>query len=146
MMISCDTNILFPSMDEGSPHHEKARDFLSAHIDDEQFCICEQVLMELYCLLRNPAVCRHPLGAGEAAEVIQTYRSNPRWNIIDVTSTTPMMNDVWTWAAKPGTAYRRIFDLRLAATLKQHRVTEFATQNIKDFLRLGFERVWNPLK
>jgi hypothetical protein len=48
-------------------------------------------------------------------------------------------------AAKSGFAFRRIIDIRLARTLLHHGVTEFATANVKDFARVGFERVWNPL-
>ena len=55
------------------------------------------------------------------------------------------MPDVWHWAAKRMFATRRIIDVRLALTLRHHRVTEFATANVKDFAGLGFARVWNPL-
>ena len=48
-------------------------------------------------------------------------------------------------AAKSGFAFRRIIDVRLARTLLHHGVTEFATANVRDFAKLGFERVWNPL-
>jgi len=47
-------------------------------------------------------------------------------------------------AFEPGCAYRRIFDMRLAATLRQHHVTQFATRNARDFERFGFARVWDP--
>ena len=42
-------------------------------------------------------------------------------------------------------ARRRIFDARLALTLRQGGVTHFATANVKDFEGWGFEKVWNPL-
>jgi predicted nucleic acid-binding protein len=57
-----------------------------------------------------------------------------------------MMEQVWEWAARPKFAYRKIFDMRLAATLRAHQVREFATRNIKDFEDVGFVRVWNPLQ
>jgi predicted nucleic acid-binding protein len=52
---------------------------------------------------------------------------------------------VWNQAGRATFAFRRIIDIRLAATLLHHGVTEFATANIRDFSRLGFTRVWNPL-
>ena len=145
-MISCDTNILFHASDATSSHHASAREFLSRHKQDQQFLLCEQVLMELYCLLRNPTVCKNPLSAPDAVAVIQTFRRNPDWRIVDAVQDARMMEQVWGWAANPTFAYRKIFDLRLAATLRAHQVHEFATRNIKDFEDVGFARVWNPLQ
>lgn len=42
-------------------------------------------------------------------------------------------------------APRRAYDWRVALTLTQQGVTEFATVNTKDFQDFGFTRVWNPL-
>jgi len=55
------------------------------------------------------------------------------------------MDGVWDQAGRSAFAFRRIIDIRLASTLMHHGVTEFATANTKDFSRLGFARVWNPL-
>ena len=145
-MISCDTNILFPACDATSVHHQAARAFLACYRDDNQFCLCEQVLMELYVLLRNPTVCQNPLSAADATSVIQAFRSNPRWRVVDVVLDKSIPEMVWREAGQNGFAYRRIFDIRLAATLLHHGVTDFATRNGKDFAKLGFTRVWDPLK
>lgn len=101
--------------------------------------------MELYCLLRNPAVCRKPLSALDAVEIIQGLRSNPHWRVVDVTLGGTVMDQVWKRAAESGFAYRRVFDVRIAATLQHHGVTQFATRNMGDFDGLGFDRVWDPL-
>lgn len=143
-MISCDTNILFPACDATAVHHEEARTFLELYRNNARFCLCEQVLMELYVLLRNPTVCRKPLSACDAAAVIQVFRSNPRWRIVDVVLDHSISNMVWEHAGQDGFAYRRIFDVRLAATLLHHGVTDFATRNRKDFIGFGFARLWNP--
>ncbi len=143
-MISCDTNILFPACDASSPDHQKARGFLGDHVNRTDFCLCEQVLMELYSLLRNPAVCAQPLSAVEAVETVQAFRGNPKWRIVDVVFDPSIMKTVWKWAAMPKCAYRRIFDFRLAATLQHHGVKHFASRNVKDFIDLGFETVWDP--
>lgn len=55
------------------------------------------------------------------------------------------MDRTWERSARTG-AFRRIFAVRLALTLRHHGVREFGTANIKDFRDFGFERVWNPLK
>jgi toxin-antitoxin system PIN domain toxin len=144
-MISFDTNILFPACDSSSPLHPKACEYLGQLGRSENVCVCEQVLMELYCLLRNPTVCANPLPAMEAVHVIHRFRSNPRWRLVDVLQSPALMEHVWSLASKQGFAYRRIFDIRLAETLRQHGVREFATRNTKDFRDAGFARVWNPL-
>lgn len=100
--------------------------------------------MELYCLLRNPTVCQRPLSGPEAAAVVRGFRSNPHWSVVDVVGGSNIMRLVWTYAAGPAFGYRRIFDARLAATLRHHGVRQFATRNLKDFTTFGFERVWDP--
>ncbi len=55
------------------------------------------------------------------------------------------MESVWEAAPTPGIARRRVYDARLAVTLRHHGVLEFATTNVKDFQNFGFGRVWNPL-
>jgi toxin-antitoxin system PIN domain toxin len=143
-MISCDTNIFFAACDADSPHQAKARHFLTTHGANASFCVCEQVLMELYCLLRNPTVCKRPLAAGDAAGMIHAFRSNRFWRIVDVVPGQGIMDQVWRLAAKDDFAYRRIFDIRLACTLRHHGVLKFATRNTKDFRHAGFQTVWDP--
>ena len=43
-------------------------------------------------------------------------------------------------------ARRRVYDARLALSLRRQGVTEFATANVKDFEGFGLARVWNPLE
>jgi uncharacterized protein len=141
-MLAIDTNILFYARVAGSPWHEKARDYVNSLAATRDVVICEQVLIELYLLLRNPAVVSPPLTAARAVEECEMFRSHPHWQLIDVAD---VMREVWPLAARSGFARRRIFDARLALTLRRHGVTHFATANTKDFLDLGFTKVWNPL-
>lgn len=145
-MISCDTNILFAACDADSPRHAVARAFLLEHGANPAFVLAEQVLMELYVLLRNPAVSHPPLDGAKATGIIRAFRTNPQWRLVDVPADGSVMEDVWRFVARAGFAYRRIFDVRLALTLRHHGVTEFATANLRDFDGLGFARVWDPLK
>jgi hypothetical protein len=55
------------------------------------------------------------------------------------------MDVVWELAGDRDFARRRIFDARLALTLRHGGVTHFVTTNVKDFEGWGFEKVWNPL-
>jgi len=141
-MLSIDTNILFAAVEATAPHHEAARAFVDSHRNNESLVICELVLVELYLLLRNPAVVVTPLSAGAACRLVQVLRNNPRWRLVE---NAPVMNAAWDYAGHDPFARRRLIDVRLALTLRHHGVTEFATVNTADFRDIGFRRVWNPL-
>ena len=105
--------------------------------------MCELVLVELYVLLRNPAVVSRPLGASAALEVCDRYRRNPCWRVIDYPG--GLMGEIWKRAGATGAGRRTIFDARLALTLRHHGVTRLATANVKHFADFGFREIWNPL-
>lgn len=142
-MISFDTNIVFAALESTAPGHRAARDFLSQHSNNQMVALSELVLTEVYCLLRNPAVSRKPLTAEVAVAAINQLRCHKMWRIIDYVP--DVAQTVWNAAAQPGFAFRKIYDARIALTLRHHGVTEFATRNIKDFRDFGFKRVWDPL-
>lgn len=141
-MISIDTNIFVYAQNADSPQHRKAFNFITACGQREDVVLCELVLVEVYLVLRSPAVLPRPLSAEQAAEMCLTYRRNPRWRLAECA---PVMDDVWGKAGDPGFARRGIIDARLALTLRRHGVDEFATANVKDFGDFGFRRVWDPL-
>jgi uncharacterized protein len=142
-VISVDTNILLYAFDSSCGEHAPAFAFLESLADRDDVLICELVLVELYVLVRNPAVVRRPLGAGAARNLCEGYRRNSRWGVIDYPGS--LMPEVWRRAGAPTFARRRIFDVRLALTLIHHGVTELATRNTRDFEGLGLSRVWDPL-
>ena len=145
-MLSIDTNILFHGFNEDSPRHEQALAWLSSIARDEDVAISELILAEFYRLLRTPAVLKHPLPADEAVEVIQTYRSHPRWRLIGFpTESRPLHDTLWQKARAKDFAFRKLYDIRSALTMTAQGVTELATVNVKDFEGLGFRKVWNPL-
>ena len=145
-MMSCDTNVLFASLDSESVYHASAVAFLHGMRDTEQFGLCELMLVELYGLLRNPMVSKRPQNGAEVGRVIQRYRTHPRWLILDYPGPqSDVINRLWELASRADFPYKRIYDARLALTLRHHGVTEFATRNVKDFQRFGFKRVWDPL-
>ena len=145
-MMSCDTNVLFAALDSASMHHAAATAFLRRVTDSDRFGVCELVLVELYGLLRNPTVSKQPYDAADAARVIQRFRSHPRWLVFDYPGPqADIMRRLWALAADPSFPYRRIYDARLALTLRHHGVTEFGTRNVKDFQAFGFKKVWDPL-
>ena len=141
-MIAIDTNLLLYSLNRDCAEHAPARAFVEAVSARRDVAIAELVLVELYVLLRNPAVVRQPLDAPEAAALCQAFRRHPRWALVD---TGVVMDRVWAAAARHGAARRHVFDARLAHTLLANGVTEFATRNTRDFDGFGFERVFDPL-
>jgi toxin-antitoxin system PIN domain toxin len=141
-VLSIDTNIFLYAQNADCAEYAGATGFLSACASRSDVVLCELVLVELYMLLRNPAVVLRPLGAKAATEVCQAYRSHPRWRLVE---SAPVMEHVWRLAKGEAFARRRIIDARLARTLQHHGVTELATVNTRDFAGLGFARVWNPL-
>lgn len=145
-MISMDTNILLYAYCEESPFHAKASLFLSQLADRENVAVSEFILTEFYLHLRNPAVLKKPLSAQEAAAVVREYRRHPVWQILGFAQDTRGLHDsLWKQAGKANFPRRRIYDVRTALSLTSQGVTDFATCNEKDFIGLGFKRVWNPL-
>ncbi len=146
-MTSIDSNLLFYAYNADSPWHQAAFAFISGLGLREDVAVSEFVLMELYTLLRNPSVVQRPLSPKEATGVIQAYRHHPRWALIGFDPDSVGLHDeLWGIAAHQGFPRRRIYDVRLALSLRRQGVTELATANVKDFNDFGFLRVWNPLK
>jgi toxin-antitoxin system PIN domain toxin len=144
-MMSVDTNLLFYAYAEDCVEHQAAATWLTEVHGRGDVVISEFVLLELYNLLRNPAVLQAPLSAPESAGVVQSYRTHPRWRLSAFPIAAKQVHDeLWAFAARPGIARRRVFDARLAFCLRHEGVREFATVNVKDFGEFGFDRVWNP--
>jgi len=141
-MISIDTNLLLYAQNRDCPEHAAAFDFVAQIGSRDDVVICELVLVELYLLLRNPAVVSRALSASAAAEICGAYRTNPRWRLVEYA---PVMDRVWRLSSGRVFPHRRIIDARLAFTLQHHGVDSFATANVRDFADFGFLRVWNPL-
>ena len=145
-MTSFDANVLLYAFSRASPFHEPARRFLEELTARDDVAVSELVLVEFYTLLRNPAVLLRPLGAPAAVDVVQTYRRHPRWMLLGCDpDSNAHHGELWPLAAEAGFGRRRIYDARLALSLRRQGVTAFATANVKDFSGYGFARLWNPV-
>jgi uncharacterized protein len=144
MMLGIDTNVLLHSLNPVSALHRQATEFLTESFSGvaTRVALTDYVLVELYCLLRNPTVMARPLSPAQARDLVTSYWTIP--NVMRVQNAN-VMDEVWALAGGAAFARRRIFDARLALTLQHIGVTHFATVNTKDFEGLGFEVVWNPL-
>lgn len=145
-MTAVDTNILLPALEPRYADHKAARAFLDSLQDREDVVMSEFVLVELYVLLRNPAVMNPPLAADEAVDICQSFRRHPKWLVYGFPPDSRAVHDaLWDKIGERGIARRRAYDTRMAISLLQQGVKEIATVNTKDFEGLGFRRVWNPL-
>ena len=89
----------------------------------------------------------NPLDAFDATEVVQAYRHHPRWMLLGFDPDSVGLHDeLWRLAAREPFARRRIYDARLALSLRRQGVKDFTTANVKDFQEFGFTRVWNPVE
>jgi predicted nucleic acid-binding protein len=146
-MRSIDTNILFHGFNEDSPPATRRPMRGSCQSPAwRKVAISEFILVEFHGLLRNPAALEHPLSADEAVDVIETYRTHPRWRLIGFPiESRPLHDALWERARATDFAFRKLHDVRSALTMISQGVTDFATANLKDFEGLGFRRVWNPI-
>lgn len=145
-MLSLDTNIMLPALERVNKDHQAAAAFLESLQHREDVAVSEFILLELYNLLRNPAVLAKPLSEIEAVERCESFRRHPRWQLIGFPSDSRAVHDqLWQQLRVKQFARRRAYDLRTAFSMVREGVTEFATVNVKHFQDVGFVRVWNPL-
>jgi predicted nucleic acid-binding protein len=145
-MISFDTNVLFAGIMVGNANYEMGAEFLESLKERNDVVISEFVLTELYGLLRNPAILRKPLSETAAVDYCELFRHHERWQLVGFSADSRAFHDAfWPQLREKDFARRRAYDWRMALSLTQQGVREFATANLKDFRDFGFSRVWNPL-
>lgn len=144
-MKSGDTNLLLYAMNRGCAEHAAAKAWLEkALAEPREWIFADQVLFELYRLLRHPKVTAKPLTAKAALAQIAWFREE--------TGFLHCGYDESRWAgvmealAKQGKrSGLLVHDAVLAETLRAQGVTQFYTRNPKDFASFGFFEVVNPL-
>jgi uncharacterized protein len=145
-MISIDTNILLAAVETENAGHSGAAAFVNSLANSDDVAISEFILLELYGLLRNLAVLARPLSASAAADVCESFRAHPRWQVIGFPpDSRPFHDDLWSRLRARNFGRRRAYDCRAALSLARQGVTHFATVNVKDFEGFGFKKIWNPL-
>ena len=146
-MISLDTNVLLPAVESRNRDHGRAAAFVESLHDRDDVAISELILLELYGLLRNPAVLAKPLPAAAAVDVCAAFRAHPHWQVIGFPPDSRDFHEtLWPRLREKDFARRRAYDWRAALSMVRQGVTDFATVNVKDFEGFGFAKVWNPLK
>ena len=143
-MNSLDTNILIYASNEDAPEQVKAQKVVGELLAlPDQWIIADQVLIEFYRALRNPAVFQHPASASDAWEMVNFYReeSGCQRCFFELQMWPPLERHLKSRRFEA----RRTFDAVLAITLISNTVDVFYTRNTKDFRGFGFRSLVNPI-
>ena len=137
-----DANILLYAVDEASPHHPKARDWLEGSLNgSRRVALPWQSLQAFLRISTNPRALAEPLAPAEAWEVVEAWLDAPM-----------------TWVPEPSRGHREILgrlvttlDLRgnliadavLAALCIEHGLTMVSADS--DFARFAEIQWVNPV-
>lgn len=144
-MKSGDTNLLLYAMNSGCAEHARAKAWLEAAMADPRAWIfSDQVLFELYRLLRHSKVMARPLTAKAALAQIAWFREET--GFLHCGYEESRWVGVMELLSKQGSrGGLLVHDVVLAETLRAHGVVQFHTRNVRDFAGFGFFDVVNPL-
>jgi len=142
-MNSLDTNILYYATNADCREHAWARPVLEGLLAAPgEWVLADQVLLEYYRLVRNPAVLTRPLGAVAAARQLRFLREET--GCMHCGYDIALWPEVMSWLERPDLPAARTFDVMLAVTLRAAGVKRFYTRNARDFSAFGFFDVVNP--
>jgi len=145
-MFSIDTNLLVYAHNKDSEYHEKAVTFLEKSMNerDEEgnvsVCLTAQVLMEFVNVITRQSL-ENPLSLSEAIQVINDYMGTG----IKVVTHRETQIRTFLELLRSATTRKKVFDISLAATLKDHDISGLYTANVADFKEFNFLEVINPL-
>lgn len=145
-MFALDTNLLVYAHNVDAPFHKAAKAFVEKVLNERgsagnlTICIPAQVLVEFLNVI-TWAKLESPLPLPAALRVVQQYMDT------GVTIVHPLPSQLDTLLELLATVKTRkkIFDVALAATLRDNDVVGLYTLNTKDFIEFTFLDVVNPL-
>lgn len=146
-MFAIDTNILVYAHNKDSEFNEKATAFLNNVMNDRDeqgnlsVCIPAQVLMEFINVITRQTL-KSPLPLNEAVNIVQDYLD------FDIQIINQLETQIQTLLELLSSisSRKKVFDVVLAATLKDHDIEGRYTLNVSDFKDFGFLKVVNPFK
>ena len=144
-MKSLDTNILVHALDTGSPYHSVCFPIYESLLRDRnQWIVADQMLFELYRLLRNPVVFKNPLGVSQATGLIERIRDGgaAMHCACDARLWPKVMDLLRRFPDRKGVL---VSDAALAVTLQSKGVKTFYTRNTRDFQAFGLFEVVDPV-
>lgn len=146
-MLAIDTNLLVYAHNEDSEFNDKATGFLEKVMNerDEEgnlsVCLPSQVLIEFVNVITRQSLDK-PLSLPEAIEVVNDYQK------ADIRIIYQRETQIQTFLELLSslTTRKKVFDVALAATLKDNSISGLYTANVDDFKEFDFLKVINPLK
>jgi len=145
-MFSIDTNILVYAHNTDSEYNERATAFLEKVLNerDEEgnftVCLTAQVLMEFMNVITRQNL-EKPLSISEAIQVTNDYLETG----IKVINQRETQIRTFLDLLSSVTTRKKVFDIALVATLKDHGISGIYTLNVTDFKEFDFLKVVNPL-
>lgn len=146
-MFSIDTNILVYAHNTDSEYNERATAFLEIVLNERNeegnltVCLTAQVLMEFINVITRQNL-EKPLSLSEAIQVTNDYLE------IGITVINQRETQIRTFLdlLSSVTTRKKVFDIALVATLKDHGISGIYTLNVADFEEFDFLEVVNPLE
>jgi len=145
-MFAIDTNILVYAHNKDSEFNQDATEFLEKVMNERNdegsltICLPSQVLMEFVNVITRKTL-QSPLLLSEAINVIQDYLATD----IQIINQRETQIQTFIELLSSVTTRKKIFDVALAATLKDNDISGLYTVNVDDFKNFEFLTVTNPL-
>ena len=146
-MFAVDTNILVYAHNVRSPLNEKAKSFLERAVSAASYNAKEVVGIPLQACAEFINVCTRktlekPLTMQEAIQALRRYT-----DFLETAVIHPKATQLQTFLSllETTTSRKKVFDVMLAATLKDNHIEGIYTVNVDDFKGFDFLKVVNPL-
>ena len=146
-MFAIDTNLLVYAHNTDSEFHKQAAAFVTKVVNERDhkgqhtICLPTQVLSEFVHVVTWQRV-EKPLSIIEAIRVVQDYRDVG----IPIIHQRETQIQTFLELLASGTTRRKVFDMVLAATLKDNGISGLYTVNVGDFKTFDFLQAVNPLQ
>jgi hypothetical protein len=148
MIFALDTNILVYAHNFDSPYYQQAEEFMERVVKESGDLngyrvvgIPLQVCAEFINVITRQAI-GQPVSLAEAVEIIREYTE-----ILEIPVIYPQPTQLQTFLTllETTTTRKKVFDVALAATLKDNNIVGLYTVNVDDFKGFPFLQVENPL-
>ena len=147
MLFAIDTNLLVYAHKEDSEFHQQAVQVIERVFNEYDadgrltVCLSTQALTEFMNVMTRQTL-RRPLSLQEAADLVQGYLDT---GVLVLSHKKTQMQTFLT-ILRQVTTRKKMFDVVLAATLKDHGIAGLYTVNTADFEEFEWLAVINPLK
>jgi len=145
-VFAIDTNLLVYAHNEASDFNESATAFIEDVMNERDnygnivVGIPAQVMMEFVNVITRQNL-EKPLSFSEAIQVVQDYLDTG----ITIINHRETQTQTFVELLRSITTRKKVFDVALAATLKDNGISGLYAANVSDFEEFGFLQVVNPL-